>query len=197
MPESNFHISSVKKNIGKTENMINMNFYSEAIFKLMTSLSKTKKKRKKKKITTQVGPSQDGETSRGLKMTGYLSHCHRTDCGWTSRETARQKRTWGPGGSAGWGPAPQEGHQQGKGSGSCPTFSTHDVPCETLCPVLGVPSNSKYSEKLERLWWAEGWSVGCCEEWLGALHLFSLEKRRLRRWLLSPTTQEGLSRRWE
>lgn len=45
--ESHFHILSVKKqNIGKTESMTHLNFYSEAIFKLMISLSKTKKKKK-------------------------------------------------------------------------------------------------------------------------------------------------------
>lgn len=86
-------------------------------------------------------------------MTGHQSHSHRTDCGWTSREATLQKRTWGSRGAAGWGAAPQEGHQQSKGSDSCPPFSTHEAPCEALRPVLGPPSNSKYSEKLERLQW--------------------------------------------
>ena len=46
--ESHFHISSVKKKKGKTENTTHLNFYSEAIFKLMISLSKTKKKKEEK-----------------------------------------------------------------------------------------------------------------------------------------------------
>lgn len=47
------------------------------------------------------------------------------------------------------GAASQEGHQQSKGSDSCPPFSTDEVPCEVLSSFLG-----------EMLPWVEGWGVG-------------------------------------
>lgn len=47
--------------------------------------------------------------------------------------------------------ASREDDQQSKGRDSCPAFSTHEVPCETLCPALRAPRNSKYCEELERL----------------------------------------------
>lgn len=40
-----FHLLK-NQNLGKTEKMTHLNFYSEAIFKLLISLSKTKKKRR-------------------------------------------------------------------------------------------------------------------------------------------------------
>lgn len=178
--------------------MINLNFYSETIFKLMISLSKTKRK----KITTQVGPWQDVGTSRGLKMTGHQSHCHRTDCGWTAGRHLCRKGPEGPGeqqaGGCITGGSPAE---QGKWLLSSiqhsrgPMWST--LSCFGNPPVTANALRNWRGCHGEMLWWVEGWSVGCCEECLGALHLFSLEKRGIKRWLLSSAAQEGLSRRWE
>lgn len=116
-------------------------------------------------------------------MTGHLSHCCRIDCGWTSREAALHKRTLGSSGAASWGlhhgrmtSRAREGtlvlHSALMGS-----HVRHSVLLWEP-PVTANTVRNWRGCRGERLWWAEGWSVGCCEEWLGALSLFSLEKRR-------------------
>lgn len=140
------------------------------------------------KMTTQVGPWQGGGTSWSLKTKGKPQA--RLGLDWWGSSSA--ERIWGSTGAAGWGTASQEGHQQSKGKDCCPPLSTREVPSAALCPILGLTSNSKYFEKLERVqWWttAMGRGTDCalCKEWLRALGLFSLQKRRLRRRLIATT----------